>query len=432
LSRLCAATLGRATNARLPAYDIERLAVGMAHLGVGAFHRAHQAVFTEHAIEAAGGDWGIVGLSLRRPDAAAALNPQDGLFTLEIRAAEPRWRIVGALRRVITAPSDPAGALAVLADPAIRVITLTITEPGYVLSPGDLTSPERPDSAAGWLVAALARRREAGTGPVSVVSCDNLRENGGRLADLVLALAQRRDPELAAWIAGEIAFPNTMVDAITPASDAALRARVRDAIGLEDRAAVQREPFAEWVIEDRFAGPRPAWERAGARLVADVAPFEALKLHVLNAAHSTLACLGPPRGHALVREAIADAELAAFLDAMIAREVAPALEASTEEVAAYWRTTRARLGNPALDHRLDQIGRDGGAKLRERIHPLIIAGARAGRPVGRLSSVVQAWLIAEGRDLETSLDDRVLFADAFRAEVAVRDVLTRPPQAAWR
>ncbi len=431
MNRLCAATLGQATNARLPGYDIERLGIGVAHLGVGAFHRAHQAVFTEDAIDAAGGDWGIVGLSLRRPDAAAALNPQDGLFTLEIRAKEPSWRIVGALRRVITAPSDPDGALTVLADPAIRVITLTITEPGYVPSPGDLASTERPDSAAGWLVAALARRREAGAGPVSVVSCDNMRENGRRLADLVLALAQRRDPDLAAWIAGEIAFPNTMVDAITPASDAALAARVRGAIGLEDLAAVQREAFAEWVIEDRFAAPRPAWERAGVRLVSEVAPFEALKLHVLNAAHSALACLGPSRGHALVREAIADTELSAFLDAMITQEVAPALASSTQDVEAYWRTTRSRFGNPGLDHRLDQIARDGGAKLRERIHPLIIAGIRAGRPVSRLIAVVRAWLIAQGRDLETSLDDPALFADAFR-EVAVRDVLTRPRQAAWK
>jgi fructuronate reductase len=400
VTRLSLASLGRATGARRPAYDVARLAVGIAHLGVGAFHRAHQAVFTEDAIETAGGDWGIVGLSLRRPDAAAALNPQDGLYTLEIRAPEPERRIVGALRRVIAAATAPDAALAALAAPQVRVITLTVTEPGYALAADggldfahpdivrDLAQPDRPRSAVGWLVAALARRRETGAGAVSVLSCDNLRDNG-----------RRRDPDLAAWIAAEAAFPNTMVDAITPASDAALADRVRAAIGLTDRAPVQREPFAEWVIEDRFAGPRPAWERAGARLVADVAPFEALKLHVLNAAHSALAGLGPPRGHTLVRQAIADPELAAFLDAMIAEEVAPALApaVSPAEVAAYWRTTRERFAQPAMDHRLDQIARDADAKLRERILPLIMANTRAGRPVDRLAAIARTAGAIPGR-----------------------------------
>jgi fructuronate reductase len=410
LTRLSLATLERATGARRPAYDPGQLRVGVAHLGVGAFHRAHQAVFTEDAIEAAGGDWGIVGVSLRRADAAAALNPQDDLYTLEIRAAEPTRRIVGALRRVITAARQPDAALAALADPQVHVITLTVTEPGYRFGPDgaldfahpdvvhDLAAPERPRSAVGWLVAALARRREAGAGPVTVLSCDNLRDNGRRLGAAVEALARRRDPDLADWIAGETAFPNSMVDAITPASDAALAARVEAATGLEDRAPVQREPFADWVIEDRFAGPRPAWERAGARLVADVAPFEALKLHVLNAAHSTLACLGLPRGHILVREAIADPDLALFLDAMIAEEVAPALSPSVSaaEIAAYWRTTRGRFAQPAMDHRLDQIARDCDAKLRERIQPLIVANARAGRPAPRLNAVVRAAAIRPG------------------------------------
>jgi fructuronate reductase len=415
LTRLSLATLSRARVAQRPGYDVSRLGVGVAHIGVGAFHRAHQVAFTEDAIEVAGGDWGIVGLSLRRPRAAAALNPQDGLYTLEIRAAEPTWRIVGALRRVIAAGRDPEAALAALADPGVRVITLTVTEPGYALGPDgaldfahpdivhDLVAPAgspgwRPRSAVGWLVAAMARRREAGAGPVSVLSCDNLRDNGRRLERAVRALAGRRDPDLAVFIAGEASFPNTMVDAITPASDAALAARVEAAIGLEDRAPVQREPFSQWVIEDRFAGARPAWERVGARLVADVAPFEALKLHVLNAAHSALACLGPPRGHALVREAIADPGLAAFLDAMIAEEVAPALAPaiSPAEVAAYWRTTRERFAQRAMDHRLDQIARDATAKVRERIEPLIIANTRTNRPADRLKQVVRAVLRQPG------------------------------------
>jgi fructuronate reductase len=390
--------------ARRPAYEVARLGVGVAHLGVGAFHRAHQAVFTEDAIEAAGGDWGIVGLSLRRSDAAAALNPQDGLYTLEIRAAQPALRIIGALRRVITASDEPHAALAALVDPRIHVITLTVTEPGYALAPDgtldfshpdiahDLRRTDRPRSAVGWLVAGLAARRSAGVGPLSVLSCDNLRENGRRLEAAVRAFAEHCDPLLAAWIAGETTFPATMVDAITPASDGALAERVAAAIGLEDRAPVQREPFADWVIEDRFAGPHPDWRRAGARLVDDVARFEQLKLHVLNVAHSALAGLGPLRGHALVREAIADPTLAAFLDAMMTQEVAPALAPalSAADVAAYWRTTRERFGQPAMDHRLDQIARDAPAKVRERIEPLILANVRAGRPADRLKEAARA------------------------------------------
>jgi fructuronate reductase len=429
VTRLSLKTLDRA-RARRPAYDPGGLRPGIVHLGVGAFHRAHQAVFTEDAIEAAGGHWGIIGVSLRRPDAAGALNPQDGLFTLEIRRAAQEYRIIGSLRRVIVAATAPALVLNALADPQVRVVTLTVTEPAYafgadgaldISDPGvshDLSGHDDPRSVAGWLLAGLARRRAAGAGGVSVLSCDNLRRNGERLGAAVARLAAHRDPDLAAWIAGEVAFPNTMVDSITPASDGALRARVSAATGLDDEGAAQREPFASWVIQDRFAGPRPAWERAGALFVADVAGHEALKLHVLNAAHTALACFGPARGHALVREAIADPDLDAFLGAMIAEEVAPNLPG--EDVAGYWRSTRARLSGPAIDHPLDQIARDVATKLRERYHPLIIANARAGRPTARLAKVVRAWLAGTGGDPAEALDDPALFDAPFRREAAVR------------
>jgi fructuronate reductase len=406
------------------------LSVGIAHIGVGAFHRAHQAVFTEDAIEAAGGDWGIVGVSLRHGDAATALGPQDGLFTLELRSAKPTYRIVSSLRRVLTAPADHVAARGVLEDPAIRVATLTVTEPAYALGPDgeldpnhpgiahDLANPEKPVSTPGWLLAALAQRRAAGAGPISILSCDNLRENSARLGRSVRTMAARQNPELAAWVHGEVGFPNTMVDAITPASDAALRARVAAATGLDDQAAVQREPFAGWAIEDGFAAPRPAWERVGVEIVANIAGHESLKLHVLNAAHSALAYLGLPRRWRFVREAIADAELCGFLDAMMGEEITPALPG--QDVAAYWRATRRRFFEPAIDHRLDQIARDGASKLRERIHPLIIANARAGRRSARLGAVVRAWLALKHRPVEAALDDPALFAEPFRREPAVR------------
>jgi len=433
--RLSLATLERAKTVRRPLYDPRRLGTGILHLGVGAFHRAHQAVFTEDALEAAGGAWGIVGVSLRRPDAALALGPQDGLYTLETRSSPEAYRIIGALRQVIAASLDPDAALNAFASPAISIATVTVTEAAYALAPDgaldlthpdiahDLEFPEAPISAPGWIVAGLARRRARHGGPISILSCDNLRGNGAALRRGVMTLAGRLDPGLAAWIASVTAFPSSMVDAITPASDSALFARVAQAIGLEDGAAVQREPYARWAIEDDFAGPRPLWERAGVEIVSSVEGLDTLKIHGLNAAHSALAYLGPPRGHALVREAIKDPELARFLDAMMAEEVAPVFPEL--DIAGYWRGTRARLSESAVDHHLDQIARDGGAKLRERIHPLIIANARAGRPSHRLGAVVRAWASAEALPLVAALDDPTTFSDPFRTEPAVRAAVLR-------
>jgi len=435
VSRLALTTLDHLKpGIRRPAYDPAALGCGVLHLGVGAFHRAHQAVFTEDAIEAEGGDWGVVGVSLRHGEAARRLNPQDGLYTLERRTAEPDHRVIGALRRVLSAPDQPEAVVDAFSDPDIQVVTLTVTEPGYALAPDgtlDLAHPEvaadlavdgPPGSTIGWLAAGLGRRHAQGGPPITVISCDNLRDNGRKLEAALLAFADRRDPALATWVRTEARFPNTMVDAITPASDEALLQRVETAIGLRDQAAVQREPFAQWVIEDRFAGPLPGWSRVGVEIVSDVAAFERLKLHVLNAAHSALAYLGPPRGHVLVRRAIADPELAGFLDAMVLEEVAPALPGL--DVAGYWRTVRARFAEPAVDHRLDQIARDGAAKLRERIHPLILANARAGRPATRLGSVVAAWLKTQGLAPEQALADPALFAADFRADRAARAAIT--------
>lgn len=432
-----------------PAIDVAGLKTGIVHLGVGAFHRGHQAVFTEDAITAAGGDWGVAGVSLRHPDVPDALAAQNGLYTVEVLDAAPRRRIVGVIRRALCAPREPEAVLAALAAPGTHVVTLTVTEKGYGLDARgaldlahpdiahDLRGPAVPRSAVGWLVRGLAGRRRAGAGPLSVISCDNLMGNGRKLEAAVLALTERTDPQTAAWIRAHAAFPQTMVDCITPATTPAVRERIEAAIGLSDAACVSREAFAQWVIEDRFAGPRPAWERAGAEIVADVVPYERLKLHVLNACHSALAYMGPPRGWSYVRQAITDPELARFADGLMAEEVAPALPGLP--VADYWRRTRARLANPAIDHRLSQIAEDGSSKLAQRVFPLIVANARAGRPAGRLCAIVRAWLgaaglgeaadpqgprlaawIDAGADLAAALDDPVLFPDPFRAEPAVR------------
>ena len=237
---------------------------------------------------------------------------------------------------------------------------------------------------AGWS-AASPSAAALGSVQLTLLSCDNLRGNGARLEAAVLALADRVDPALPAWIAARAAFTCTTVDCIVPGSDAAHRARVAGALGVRDLASVQREAFSQWAIEDRFAGPRPAWELAGAELVASVAGHERLKLHVLNAAHSALAALGMPRGFTLVREAMTDPDLASFVEAMVAEEIAPALP--DLPVQTYWRGVRARFVNPRLDHRLAQIALDGPAKIAERIAPILEDNRGAGRPFARLAAV---------------------------------------------
>lgn len=443
--RLSLATLDQADPAvARPAYDVRSLRCGIVHLGLGAFHRAHQALFTDDAIGAAGGaagrDWGIVGVSMRKPDVAESLTPQDGLYTVEILDARPSYRIIGAVRQALTLPLEPETVLAALAAPATRIVTLTVTEKGYCLDSSgaldlahpdvahdlahDRTGPEAPRSAIGVLAAGLARRLAAGAEPLTVICCDNLADNGARLSAAVEAFAARAHPALAARLAAVAAFPQTMVDSIVPASDAAHRTRVQAALGLTDAASVQREAFGQWVIEDRFAGPRPAWDRVGVEIVDDVSRHRRLKLHVLNAAHSALAYLGLSRGLTYVREAIADPELAALLGELVETEIAPALPELP--VPDYWVQVRRRFANPAVDHRLDQIAQDGAHKLAQRIFPLMIENAAAGLPRARLCQAVRAWMdwTAQASGRRPDLDDPALFPPELRRDPTLRAALT--------
>jgi fructuronate reductase len=414
-----------------PAYDAAALRCGIVHLGLGAFHRAHQAVYTDDAIASAGGDWGIVGVSMRKPDVAAALTPQDGLYTVETLDASPSYRVVGAVRQALTLPHEPQRVQAALGDPATRIVTLTVTEKGYCLGGDgaldlahpdivhDLQAPQAPRSAVGVLAAGLARRAATGAPPVTVISCDNVADNGARLAAAAEAFAARAHPALAPTLGSAAAFPQTMVDSIVPASDAAHRVRVERALGMTDEGPVQREAFGQWVIEDRFAGPRPAWDEVGVEIVADVAAYRRLKLHVLNASHSALAYLGLLRGRTFVRDAVADPELAAFLDGLIAEEVAPALPELP--VRDYWSGVRSRFANPAVDHRLDQIAQDGAQKLAQRILPLMIANQRAGLPIARMGRIVRAWLDWSAREgAPRDLDDPAIFSAEIRNTPALR------------
>ena len=435
---------------RRPHFDPAELKCGIVHLGIGAFHRAHQAVFTQDAVELQGGNWGIVGASLQRADVPDALSSQDCLYTVESLGLAARYRVMGVIRQALFAPRDPALLLEALASPATHVVTLTLSEKGYCLNAdgildfshsdiaADLAMPDAPRSAIGWLALALAQRQGNGAGPLTILSCDNLQSNGEMLAQAVTAFCERARPGLTSWIAANTAFPQTLVDCIVPASDAAHRVRVQAALGMEDFASVQREDFAQWVIQDRFAGPTPAWGAVGAQIVPDIAGYQRLKLHVLNAAHSALAYLGLPRGYTYVREAIADPQLLAFLDQMVAQEIAPAL--APLDVAGYWRTVKLRFANPMIDHRLAQIAEDGSLKLPQRLFPLLEANAQTGRDIAQMAAVVRAWLalmasagrprdpanawLADwakaGADNAKALDNEALFPAPFRRDTRLR------------
>jgi fructuronate reductase len=294
--------LGRLpTGIGRPAYDRARIAAGVVHIGVGAFHRAHQAAWFDEILSEGDLRWGVQGVSLRSPTAEQALNPQDGLYTLVERSAEGETiRVRGAIAGVITAAGRERDAVAALAAPETHLVSLTITEKGYVAEAADNGVPT---TAAGLLAQALSERRAAGLAPFTVLSCDNLDDNGGRIRALVLEAASRIDPALAGWVEQHGAFPSSMVDRITPATTdekAALEAQ----LGYRDEAIVTAEHFRQWVIEDRFAGPRPDFAAVGVQVVSDVIPWQAAKLRLLNGAHSALAYLGALAGFTYVHDAI--------------------------------------------------------------------------------------------------------------------------------
>lgn len=396
-----------------PDYDPAALGVGIVHLGLGAFHRAHQAVFTEGVL-ARDPRWGICGVSMKTPRATAALAAQDGLYTVLTKGESgSSARVIGALRATVFAGHDVAALIARFADPAVSVVTLTVTEKGYSHDPAsgrldfsnvdivhDLANPQRPVSALGLLTAGLAARRAAGAGALNVVCCDNLPRNGRVLEGLVGEFASRLDPRLAAWISIHAAFPGTMVDRIVPATTEADVAEVAQRLGVADAAPVVAEAFSQWVIEDRFAAARPAWEAAGATLVRDVEPYETMKLRLLNGSHSTLAYLGFLMGHATIAQAAGDHALAAFVERQMREEIAPTLAPPHGvRLADYAAELMRRFRNPALPHRTRQIAMDGSQKLPQRLLGTVRDRLAAGRPVTQLTLAIAGWMrYAYGRD----------------------------------
>jgi fructuronate reductase len=383
------------------------------HLGIGAFHRAHQAVVIDDVL-ARDASWGIVGASLRRPDTKEALEPQDGLYTLLIKDGDTRApRIIGSVLSVFDAPNEREALLTRMADPATRIVSLTVTEKGYCYNAAtggldvahpdivaDLKSPRTPASAAGIVVEALRRRMEAGIAPFTVLSCDNLPHNGQVAGRVFTEFAEAVDGKLGAWVRANVPFPGTMIDRIVPATTDADRAEVASLIGLEDAWPVMGEPFLQWVVEDRFVGARPPLELGGAEFVSDVAPYERMKLRMLNGTHSSMAYLGYLSGYEFIAEVIANPDFRRFVGNELGDEIAPTLGMPKAQTDAYAAKLLERYSNTALKHRTYQIAMDGSQKLPQRLLGTITDRLKAGGSIERLSLAVAAWMLyARGVDL---------------------------------
>lgn len=388
----------------VPRYDRAATRIGIVHIGPGAFHRAHQALYADSLLHT-DPRWAICAISLRSPGLRDALAPQDGLYTLCELSAAPRVRVIGAIREVLVAAEDLETAFARFVARDTRIVTLTVTEKGYCLNADgaldeshpdivqDLKLPAQPHSTIGLLAEALRRRRASGERPFAVVSCDNLADNGSVLRRALVAFAARLDDGLAQWIESEVAFPRTMVDSITPATDDALRQRVAAATGVTDAWPVQREAFTQWVIEDVAAMREADWSGVGVTLAADVGVYDRAKLRLLNGAHSTLAYLGLLRGHETVAAAMQDAPLARFVEQLMREDIAPSLGTSRGlDIPAYIDAVLTRFRNPGVRHQLSQIAWDGSKKLPVRLMGTTIDALTAGRPIQRLAMAAAAWM----------------------------------------
>jgi mannitol 2-dehydrogenase len=393
---------------QVPRYDPAGVTPGIVHLGLGGFHRAHMARYTHDLIERdpAASTWGIIGAGLLPADRRMhdALAPQDGLYTLVERGADSETvTVIGSIPRVIFAGEEAAALLDAIDQPAIRIVSLTVTENGYCLNRAtkrldinhpliqqDLAVPANPRSAIGIIVEAYRRRMVAGQPAFTAMTCDNIQHNGHVLQDAVLTLAALRDPALAAWIKAEARFPNTMVDRITPVTTAEDTAALAERYGVADRWPVFSETFTQWVIEDNFVQGRPAWEAVGAQFVADVAPYEFMKLRLLNASHLAVAGLGRLADYVTIDEAMRNPTMGRYMAALMDRETQPTLAPVPGiDLDDYKRTLVERFANPTIKDTVERVNTD--APLNVLVDPirdrLVMGGS-----IDLLALALAAWL----------------------------------------
>ena len=417
--RLSAATLADLpAQVRKPCYDVADQAIGIVHLGIGAFHRAHQAVYTDDAMNAGERDWRICGVSLRSGGVRDQLGPQDGFYSVTVKdRGESETRVIGSVAKVLVAGDQPDGVIGALANAATRMVTLTVTEKGYHLTADgglDVDDPAiaeelrsgDPATIYGFLAKGLAARRVREAGGLTLLSCDNLAANGRKLQRALLAYLEQVDPELERWTSANCTFPCSMVDRIVPATTPDDLDAVARTIGMDDAGAVVTERFSQWVIEDRFATGRPRWEDHGAQIVADVEPYETAKLRMLNGAHSALAYLGLAEGLALVSEAVAHPHIGPLVDRLMRDEAASSFTAAPgQNLSAYADQLLRRFANPALPHRLAQIALDGSQKIPQRWLETLAHHQQRGRTYPAILAALAAWIVFVRGDGRHKVDD---------------------------
>jgi mannitol 2-dehydrogenase len=443
MTALSSATL-TTLSASTPTYDRGAATVGIVHFGFGNFHRSHVAMYLDRLMEGGEGlDWGICGVGVLEQDAVMrdVMQAQDCLFTLVVRhpdgSLEPR--VVGSVLEYLFGPDDAPVVAKRLDDPAVRIVSLTVTEGGYLKNPAtgdfdaenpavvhDLAHPEDPRTAFAYIVEGLRRRRDAGAAPFTVLSCDNLQGNGDYARQAVVGFARLTDPELATWIDTSVTFPNCMVDRITPSTTDADREAVHREFGIEDEWPVPAEPFTQWIVEDEFPTGRPALESVGVQFVDDVRPYELMKLRLLNASHQAIAYFGAPLGYVLVDEALRDDRLRTYLERYMADEAAPTLgELPGIDLEGYMTTLVERFSNPRMRDTLVRLATDGSNRMPTFTLPAIRENLDAGRPIRLGAAMVAAWaqywaLIGTGRIVPPEVPDDVHAAEMTAAALDPR------------
>ncbi|WP_221352612.1 mannitol dehydrogenase family protein [Streptomyces beigongshangae] len=380
------------SHLKKPGYNRDRLEPAVVHFGVGGFCRAHQAVYFDQLAELGFTRWGMIGVGMRRPEMREVLEAQDNLFTVVERGSDDSVaKVIGSMVEYLLLAEDREAVKARLADPRVRLVTLTITADGYAL-------PDNAEQARtcvfGVLVDALDVRRRARYAPFTVLSCDNLPDSAAATREAVMALAVRRDPALAGWIEERVSFPGSMVDRITPATTPEDRDEVEEDFRVGDRWPVITEPFTQWVIEDDFCNDRPPLDRVGALFVTDVAPYKLIKSRLLNGVHCALGYLGHLAGHRTTDQAMADPAVAEFVERLMREEIAPLLPADVPgmDLTTYCDTVLERLRNPHIGDPLARLCRRGSTKVPDYLLPSLHAAGARDRPRRRLALAVAAWM----------------------------------------
>ncbi|MBP5975446.1 mannitol dehydrogenase family protein [Brasilonema sp. CT11] len=395
-------------NVRVPNYDRHQITNGIVHIGVGGFHRAHQALYLDNYFhQNSGSEWGLCGVGLLEFDKRMrdALNSQDCLYTLVERSPEgDRARVIGAITQYLFAPDNRQAVIDTLADPKCRIVTLTITEGGYYYIEGsgefdanhptiqyDLQHPDEPIGVYGFLTAALDRRRQQGLAPFTVLSCDNLQGNGNIARKMLSAFAQMQNPELGRWVGEQVAFPNCMVDRITPATTAPDIKMVAEQFNIDDAFPVVAEPFLQWVVEDNFCAGRPDWESVGVQMTSDVHPYEMMKIRLLNASHLLIGYLGSLAGYTYVHEVMADQLIRQAVDHLMA-EVTPTLQPVPGiDLDNYKNTLIERFANPKIRDQLPRLCLNSSAKMPKFVLGSLRDALQQEGAIDYISLTIAAW-----------------------------------------